>query len=164
MLLLHLQIEIAGHKAENLSRRWSCRYRKDVAANLDRLSGESAHRSWRWKHAEDELRKAVEENDVFRSCESGAEIRHCQRLKKNGHVRSFLGYGVNDAPALKLADAGISVDSGVQVAKEASSVIVAWKSLGAVADGVAEGRKAFGNMIKYIDEYHKRKRWETCSR
>jgi Mg2+-importing ATPase len=99
---------------------------------------------------EDELRKAVEENDVFARVSPEQKYAIVSALKKNGHVTGFLGDGVNDAPALKLADAGISVDSGVQVAKEASSVILLEKSLGAVADGVAEGRKAFGNMIKYI--------------
>ena len=99
---------------------------------------------------ESELRQAVEANDVFGRVSPEQKYAIVSALKKNGHVTGFLGDGVNDAPALKLADAGISVDSGVQVAKEASSIILLEKSLGAVADGVAEGRKAFGNMIKYI--------------
>jgi len=99
---------------------------------------------------ESELRKAVEENDVFGRITPEQKYAIVNAIKKNGHVTGFLGDGVNDAPALKLADAGISVDSGVQVAKEASSVILLEKSLGAIADGVTEGRKAFGNMIKYI--------------
>jgi Mg2+-importing ATPase len=99
---------------------------------------------------ESELRQAVEENDVFGRVTPEQKYAIVSALKQNGHVTGFLGDGVNDAPALKLADAGISVDSGVQVAKEASSIILLEKSLGAIADGVAEGRKAFGNMIKYI--------------
>jgi len=99
---------------------------------------------------ESELRRAVEENDVFGRVTPEQKYAIVSALKKNGHVTGFLGDGVNDAPALKLADAGISVDSGVQVAKEASSIILLEKSLDAVADGVTEGRKAFGNMIKYI--------------
>ena len=99
---------------------------------------------------ESELRKAVEENDVFGRVSPEQKYAIVNALKKNGHVTGFLGDGVNDAPALKLADAGISVDAGVQVAKEASSIILLEKSLGSIADGVAEGRKAFGNMIKYI--------------
>jgi len=99
---------------------------------------------------ESELRQAVEENDVFGRVTPEQKYAIVSALKKNGHVTGFLGDGVNDAPALKLADAGISVDSGVQVAKEASSIILLEKSLSAIADGVAEGRKAFGNMIKYI--------------
>jgi Mg2+-importing ATPase len=99
---------------------------------------------------EDKLRQAVEEYDVFGRVTPEQKYAIVSALKKNGHVTGFLGDGVNDAPALKLADAGISVESGVQVAKEAASIILLEKSLGAIADGVAEGRKAFGNMIKYI--------------
>ncbi|MDH5374513.1 MAG: magnesium-translocating P-type ATPase [Candidatus Bathyarchaeota archaeon] len=99
---------------------------------------------------EGELRQAVEANDVFGRVTPEQKYAIVEALKKNGHVVGFLGDGVNDAPALKLADAGISVDSGVQVAKEASSIILLEKSLSVIADGVAEGRKAFGNMTKYI--------------
>jgi len=102
------------------------------------------------KLQESELRQTVEENDVFGRVTPEQKYAIVGALKKDGHVTGFLGDGVNDAPALKLADAGISVESGVQVAKEASSIILLEKSLGAIADGVAEGRKAFGNMIKYI--------------
>ena len=102
------------------------------------------------KLQESELRKAVEENDVFGRVTPEQKYAIVSALKKNGHITGFLGDGVNDAPSLKLADAGISVESGVQVAKEASSIILLEKSLGAIADGVTEGRKAFGNMIKYI--------------
>jgi Mg2+-importing ATPase len=99
---------------------------------------------------EDKLRQEVEDNDVFGRITPEQKLTIVSALKKNGHVVGFLGDGVNDAPALKLADVGISVESGVQVAKEASSIILLDKGLGAIADGVAEGRKAFGNMIKYI--------------
>ncbi len=99
---------------------------------------------------ESELRQTVEGNDVFGRVTPEQKYAIVGALKKNGHVTGFLGDGVNDAPALKLADAGISVESGVQVAKEASSIILLEKSLSVIADGVAEGRKAFGNMIKYI--------------
>jgi Mg2+-importing ATPase len=99
---------------------------------------------------EKELGKAAEENDVFGRVTPEQKYAIVDAVRKNGHVTGFLGDGVNDAPALKLADAGISVDSAVQVAKEASSIILLEKSLGVIADGVAEGRKAFGNMTKYI--------------
>ncbi len=99
---------------------------------------------------ENKLRQAVEENDVFGRVTPEQKYAIVDALKKNGHVTGFLGDGVNDAPALKLADVGISVDSGVQVAKEAATIILLEKSLGVIADGVAEGRKAFGNMTKYI--------------
>jgi Mg2+-importing ATPase len=102
------------------------------------------------KMEDSELRKAVEVNDVYGRVTPEQKYAIVGALKKNGHVTGFLGDGVNDAPALKLADVGISVDSGVQVAKEAASIILLKKSLNVIADGVAEGRKAFGNMIKYI--------------
>ena len=98
----------------------------------------------------DELRRAAEDNDVFGRVTPEQKLAIADALRKNGHVVGFLGDGVNDAPALRLADAGISVDSGVQVAKEAASIIMLEKSLDVIADGVAEGRKTFGNMIKYI--------------
>lgn len=96
------------------------------------------------------LRKATEVNDVYGRVTPEQKYAIVAALKKNGHITGFLGDGVNDAPALKLADVGISVDSGVQVAKEASSIILLKKSLSVITDGVAEGRKAFGNMTKYI--------------
>jgi Mg2+-importing ATPase len=99
---------------------------------------------------ESELRKAAEENDVFGRVTPDQKFAIVDALKKNGHTVGYLGDGVNDAPALKLADAGVSVDSGAQVAKEASSIILLEKSLGVISDGVVEGRKAFGNMVKYI--------------
>jgi Mg2+-importing ATPase len=99
---------------------------------------------------ESELRRIVEDCDVFGRVAPEEKFAIVSALKKNGHDTGFLGDGVNDAPALKLADAGISVDSGVQVAKEASSIILLEKSLSVIADGVVEGRRAFGNMIKYI--------------
>ena len=102
------------------------------------------------KMQEDELRHALEESNVFGRVTPDQKYTIVSTLKKNGHTVGFLGDGVNDAPALKLADAGISVESGVQVAKEASSIILLEKSLSVISDGVVEGRKAFGNMVKYI--------------
>ncbi|MFH0849007.1 MAG: magnesium-translocating P-type ATPase [archaeon] len=97
-----------------------------------------------------DLQKTVEDSDIFGRVTPDHKFAIVEALKRNGHVVGFLGDGVNDAPALRMADAGISVESGVQVAKEAASIILLEKSLEVIADGVAEGRKAFGNMIKYI--------------
>ena len=97
-----------------------------------------------------ELSNALEKSNVFGRVTPDQKYMIVETLKKNGHTVGFLGDGVNDAPALKLADAGISVESGVQVAKEASSIILLEKSLSVISDGVVEGRKAFGNMVKYI--------------
>ncbi len=71
-------------------------------------------------------------------------------LRKNGKVVGFLGDGINDAPSLKSADVGISVDNAVDVAKETADIILLKKGLRELMDGVIEGRKTFGNTIKYI--------------
>lgn len=71
-------------------------------------------------------------------------------LKANGHVVGFMGDGINDAAALRTADIGISVDSGVDIAKEAADLILLEKSLMVLEEGVVEGRKTFVNMLKYI--------------
>jgi P-type Mg2+ transporter len=71
-------------------------------------------------------------------------------LKKSGKSVGFLGDGINDAPALKVADVGISVDNAVDIAKETASIILMQKSLESLKDGVMEGRKTFHNTLKYI--------------
>ncbi len=73
-----------------------------------------------------------------------------ESLNRDGHIVGFLGDGINDAPALKAADVGISVDSSTDVAKEAADVILLHKSLGAIAVGITEGRRTFANITKYI--------------
>jgi Mg2+-importing ATPase len=71
-------------------------------------------------------------------------------LQRGGHIVGFLGDGINDAPALKGADVGISVDNGADIAKETSDIILLKKSLLVLADCVKEGRKTFANTMKYI--------------
>ena len=71
-------------------------------------------------------------------------------LKADGHVVGFVGDGINDAAALRTADIGISVDSGVDIAKEAADIILLEKSLLVLNEGVVEGRKTFANMLKYL--------------
>jgi P-type Mg2+ transporter len=73
-----------------------------------------------------------------------------EALQGKGHVVGFMGDGINDAPALKKADVGISVDTAVDVAKEAADIVLLEKSLLVLDDGIIEGRKVFGNIIKYI--------------
>ena len=72
------------------------------------------------------------------------------RLRHRGHVVGFLGDGINDAPSLHSSDVGISVDSAVDVAKDAADVILLRQDLGVLERGVTEGRRAFANIMKYI--------------
>jgi len=71
-------------------------------------------------------------------------------LHRNKHVVGFLGDGINDAPSLKAADVGISVNNAVDIAKESADIILLEKKLLVLEDGVREGRKTFGNTVKYI--------------
>jgi len=71
-------------------------------------------------------------------------------LQSKGHVLGFMGDGINDAPALKAADVGISVDSAVDIATESSNIILLENSLLVLEQGVLEGRRVFGNIVKYI--------------
>lgn len=102
------------------------------------------------KMGETELEKVVWQTDIFARVTPSQKIRIVQALKKGNHTVGFLGDGVNDGPALHIADVGISVNTAVDVAKDAASVVLLHKSLGVIADGVTEGRITFNNTIKYI--------------
>ncbi|WP_323029114.1 magnesium-translocating P-type ATPase [Castellaniella defragrans] len=96
------------------------------------------------------LARAVESHDVFAQLTPMHKERIVRRLKANGHVVGFLGDGINDAPALRAADVGISVDTAVDIAREAADIILLEKSLMVLEEGVVEGRRTFANMLKYI--------------
>lgn len=100
--------------------------------------------------SEAELAKAVEAHAIFAKLTPAHKERIVRALKANGHVVGFMGDGINDAPALRAADIGISVDSAVDIAKEAADIILLEKSLMVLEEGVIEGRKTFANMLKYI--------------
>ncbi len=100
--------------------------------------------------SDSELEVAAEEATVFDKLEPSHKERVIHALQRKGHVVGFLGDGINDAPALKAADVGISVDTAVDIAKESSDIILLEKSLRVLKDGVREGRKVFGNIEKYI--------------
>lgn len=102
------------------------------------------------KMSDEELEKAVEEVDVFARLNPLQKERVVKTYKKNGHVVGYMGDGVNDAPSLHTADVGICVDSATDIAKEASDIILLEKSLQVIYDGVIEGRKVYGNIIKYM--------------
>ena len=97
-----------------------------------------------------ELARAVEEHNVFARLTPAHKERIVCQLKAGGHVVGFVGDGINDAPALRAADIGISVDSAVDIAKEAADIILLEKSLMVLEQGVQEGRRTFANMLKYI--------------
>jgi P-type Mg2+ transporter len=96
------------------------------------------------------LDRAVSDTDIFARLSPMQKEMIIQRLRRLGHVVGFLGDGINDAPALKAADVGISVDTAVDVAKESADIILLEKSLMVLEDGIIEGRKVFANIIKYI--------------
>jgi len=93
---------------------------------------------------------AVESHDVFAKLTPAHKERIVRLLKSAGHVVGFMGDGINDAAALRTADIGISVDTGVDIAKEAADIILLEKSLLVLEEGVVEGRRTFANMLKYI--------------
>lgn len=98
----------------------------------------------------DALARVVEEANIFARVTPVQKERIINALKGNGHVVGFLGDGINDAPPLRTADVGISVDNAVDVAKESADIILLEKRLRVLAEGVLEGRKTFGNTMKYI--------------
>ena len=87
---------------------------------------------------------------VFAKVSPAQKARIIDALHRRGHVAGFLGDGINDSPALKAADVGISVDTAVDIAKESADIILLEKNLTVLQEGVIEGRKVFGNITKYI--------------
>src|SRR6185437_4528508 len=97
-----------------------------------------------------ELADAVETTDVFARLSLSHKQRIVKALQKKGHVVGIMGDGINDAPALRAADVGISVDNAVDIAKESADMILLEKNLMVLEEGVLEGRKVFVNILKYI--------------
>jgi Mg2+-importing ATPase len=100
--------------------------------------------------SEQQLGGAAEKTTIFAKLSPSHKERIIRALQSKGHVVGFLGDGINDAPALKASDVGISVDSAVDIAKESSDIILLENSLLVLKDGVQEGRRVFGNILKYI--------------
>ncbi|SFC28144.1 magnesium-translocating P-type ATPase [Clostridium uliginosum] len=100
--------------------------------------------------SDEKLKVAVEETNIFAKLSPQQKERVVSLLKKNGHVVGFMGDGINDAPAMKKADIGISVDTAVDIAKESADIILLEKDLMVLEKGIIEGRKIFANIIKYI--------------
>jgi Mg2+-importing ATPase len=96
------------------------------------------------------LAHVAEEADVFARVSPGQKNRIIRALKQRSHVVGFLGDGINDAPSLHAADVGISVAGAVDVAKDAADIILLERNLQVLHSGIIEGRKAFGNVLKYL--------------
>lgn len=96
------------------------------------------------------LQGAVETCSLFAKLSPSQKERVVRALQLNGHTVGYMGDGINDAPPLHQSDVGISVDSAVDIAKETADIILLKKDLMVLEEGVIEGRKTFGNIIKYI--------------
>lgn len=98
----------------------------------------------------DALADAADAVDIFAKLSPAQKASVIEALRRKGHVVGFLGDGINDSPALKAADVGISVDTAVDIARETADIILLEKSLAVLGEGIIEGRKVFGNITKYI--------------
>jgi Mg2+-importing ATPase len=96
------------------------------------------------------FRQRVNDVDVFAEVEPNQKDRIILALRRSGNVVGYIGDGINDAPALHAADVGISVDSAVDVAKDAADIVLLEKDLAVLLDGVREGRVTFANTLKYV--------------
>ncbi|MHB0877637.1 MAG: magnesium-translocating P-type ATPase [Anaerolineae bacterium] len=99
---------------------------------------------------EDALLQLAERTDVFAEVDPSQKERIILALKKMGHVVGYMGDGINDAPPLHAADVGISVDTAVDVAKEAADLVLLEKDLAVLHQGVVQGRITFANSLKYV--------------
>jgi P-type Mg2+ transporter len=102
------------------------------------------------KMSDAELAEAAEKATLFARLSPSHKERVVRTLRGNRHVVGFMGDGINDAPALRAADVGISVDTATDIAKESADLILLEKDLMVLEQGVIEGRKVFANIIKYI--------------
>jgi Mg2+-importing ATPase len=102
------------------------------------------------KMSDSELADAAEKTTLFARLSPAHKQRVIRALRSKGHVVGFMGDGINDAPALRAADIGISVDTATDIAKESAGLILLEKDLMVLEGGVTEGRKVFANILKYI--------------
>ncbi len=102
------------------------------------------------KMPDETLAAVVEEANVFARVTPAQKDRIIALLMKNGRVVGYMGDGINDAPSLKTADVGVSVDNAVDVARESADIILLRNDLTVLAEGVLEGRRTFGNTMKYV--------------
>jgi Mg2+-importing ATPase len=118
----------------------------DVGLHVDRMiTGSELARL-----SPEDFSTAVEQCNIFVKLSPVQKEQVVSNLRSHGHVVGFMGDGINDAPAMKAADVGISVDSAVDVAKEAADIVLLEKSLVVLGEGIMEGRRVFANIVKYI--------------
>ncbi len=137
-----VQVKILTGDNEVITRK-ICREVKVEAGNI--LLGKQIEQM-----NDSELAAAADRTTVFAKLTPAQKERIVGALHLRGHVVGFLGDGINDSPALKAADVGISVDTAADIAKESADIILLEKSLLVLHEGVAEGRKIFANITKYI--------------
>jgi Mg2+-importing ATPase len=137
-----VQIKILTGDNEVITRK-VCR---DVGLEADRIALGSEIE----KQTDEELAELLDGVTIFAKLSPDQKARIVRALHRKGHVVGFLGDGINDSLALKAADVGISVDTAVDIAKESADIILLEKSLLVLQQGVIEGRKVFGNIVKYI--------------
>ena len=99
---------------------------------------------------EEAFRVRVDETDLFCRVSPDQKTRIVRALRARGHTVGFLGDGINDAPAIRAADVGLSVDGATDVAREAADMILLAPDLRVLADGIEEGRRTFANILKYV--------------
>nr|WP_267490751.1 magnesium-translocating P-type ATPase [Paenibacillus sp. 1001270B_150601_E10] len=119
---------------------------RDIGLHPDRII--LGHEIDEWN--DQKLADIAEEHFIFAKLNPLQKSRIVRALQSNGHTVGFMGDGINDAASLSDADVGISVDTAVDIAKESADIILLEKSLMVLEEGVVEGRKTFGNIIKYI--------------
>ncbi|TBR36674.1 MULTISPECIES: magnesium-translocating P-type ATPase [Dyella] len=125
-----------------------------VTRKICREVGLDVEYSLQGKHIEPlddaQLDEVVQRTTVFAKMSPLQKARVVKSLQRQGHTVGFLGDGINDAPALREADVGISVDTATDIAKESADIILLEKNLMVLEEGVLEGRVTFGNIMKYI--------------
>ena len=134
---------------------------KILTGDNEKVTQVSLWKSWPWCRkyldwgvevdalSDEELSQAVEHTTVFAKLSPDQKARIILQLKANGHKVGYMGDGINDAPSMKVADVGISVDTAVDIAKETADVILLDKDLMVLEKGLVEGRKVYANMTKY---------------
>ena len=123
---------------------------RKICKDVDLQAGEIVTGDQLQNLDEEALGELAEKTTVFARLSPSQKESIIIALQKRGHVVGYMGDGINDAPSMRVADVGISVDSAVDVAKESADIILLEKSLLVLEDGILEGRKVFGNIIKYI--------------